>query len=575
MYTENYTNEGSRPTREVKAHQFQVKDVLIEILEEVKSKDDMFVGIVKQSSLMLSKNVLLNGIVTNNKKLIVNFLKDSVLVKFDVLGRTVRTNFLLKPQHRMSLQSLTREILAAFQELQNIPVCLGIFEDHWVSTCQHYNLKNRYKGNKTMFHIDHAHILEYPKRVNAVIQQTIRSTASNGGECLTVLPKSGKDVCQLRCEPCKRLLYNCVRKLPRTFVKPNLDTERISPHSFTPLTSLGDEELLRRCQRMGEYIKKLKKTHNRLLKMYENETKRENLMKMPENVFLTSGKLGSLIELALSKNLLNENSVLYALLCDTVTSLIKAEVESKKSGELGKKNRPQGMRFHPVVLKWCAELAGKCGQGGYNLIREIIPIPSLTTVNSYRQSQKSYEAVSEENLKVFSQELTRRNCKGLGGIHWDEIYIKKGIKVCARTNQLVGFEDLYIPESIMEVIHPEEKEPKQIITDETLQQNIGNEWSSDDESTSSKSDSELSNVSCKPVAKTILQFFWSSVEGDFTWPVASFPVNKLNAKTIGHCVWNTIRILSELQFGMQRWRKETSSLIWSVRWSHTQFSIFQ
>lgn len=96
-------------------------------------------------------------------------------------------------------------------------------------------------------------------------------------------------------------------------------------------------------------------------------------MKLPENLFLTSGKLGSLIELALSKNLLNENSVLYALLCDTVTSLIKAEVESKKSGELGKKNRPQGMRFHPVVLKWCAELAGKCGQGGYNLIREIIP----------------------------------------------------------------------------------------------------------------------------------------------------------------------------------------------------------
>lgn len=127
--------------------------------------------------------------------------------------------------------------------------------------------------------------------------------------------------------------------------------------------------------------------------------------------------------------------------------------------------------------------------------------------------------------------------------------------MCARTNQLVGFEDQNIPESIVEVIHPEEKETKQIITDETLQQNIGNEWSSDDESTSSDSDSELSNVSCKPVAKTILQFFWSSVEGDFTWPVASFPVNNLNAKTIGHCVWNTIRILSELQFGKDGGKK--------------------
>ena len=73
------------------------------------------------------------------------FLKDSVLLKYDVIDRTVKTQYLLKPQHKMSMQSLTKEILVAFKELQDLSICLGIFEHHWVSACQHYNLNNVYK----------------------------------------------------------------------------------------------------------------------------------------------------------------------------------------------------------------------------------------------------------------------------------------------------------------------------------------------------------------------------------------------------------------------------------------------
>ena len=56
-----------------------------------------------------------------------------------------------------------------------------------------------------------------------------------------------------------------------------------------------------------------------------------------------------------------------------------------------------------------------------------------------------------------------RKCKAIGGIHWDEIYIKKDIKVCARTNQLVGYEDLEIPENILEVINMDKKSPKKLM----------------------------------------------------------------------------------------------------------------
>lgn len=43
------------------------------------------------------------------------------------------------------------------------------------------------------------------------------------------------------------------------------------------------------------------------------------------------------------------------------------------------------------------------------------------------------------------QEMERRGCKGIGGIHWDEMIIQEGIVVCKRTGELVGFESLDIP----------------------------------------------------------------------------------------------------------------------------------
>ena len=59
-----------------------------------------------------------------------------------------------------------------------------------------------------------------------------------------------------------------------------------------------------------------------------HEKRKENLIPVPENVNLTTLKLSSLVDIALSKQSLDENSVLSALLCDTVTSLIKSEMEN-------------------------------------------------------------------------------------------------------------------------------------------------------------------------------------------------------------------------------------------------------
>ena len=59
------------------------------------------------------------------------------------------------------------------------------------------------------------------------------------------------------------------------------------------------------------------------------------------------------------------------------------------------------MRFYPVVLKWCVELANRCGKGGSELIRDVLPTPYISTVNAYRQSHKSYETISRVGSCLF------------------------------------------------------------------------------------------------------------------------------------------------------------------------------
>lgn len=228
-----------------------------------------------------------------------------------------------------------------------------------------------------MFYIDdQAHTLYHPKNRMPTINRTIWSTIFNGSKCQFVLSASLTRNTQVRCEPCKQLLRQCIRKLSHTNnLYPSL-------HSTTKLASLDQQQLTFRCQKMAEYIKQLRKTNSRLQMRLNQEKRKENLIQLPKNVNLTALKLGSLVEIALSKQCLDENSVLYALLCDTVTSLIKSETE-KKNSEAAQKGHPKGMRFHPVVLKWCVELANRCGKGGYELIQDVLPIPCISTVNAY------------------------------------------------------------------------------------------------------------------------------------------------------------------------------------------------
>ena len=106
---------------------------------------------------------------------------------------------------------------------------------------------------------------------------------------------------------------------------------------------------------------------------------------------------------------------------------------------------PNGMRYSQAVVKWCVSIANKVHRRGYESLRDVLPLPCWTTLQSYRMNMNSSDPISEENIMEFKKLMELSGCRGIGGIHWDEIYVKKGLYICKRTNELIGFEDLNLP----------------------------------------------------------------------------------------------------------------------------------
>ena len=146
-----------------------------------------------------------------------------------------------------------------------------------------------------------------------------------------------------------------------------------------------------------------------------------------------STKLGKLVDTAVKEKWLNENSILYLLIMDALIGLKRQEKQFLKSdGKLTrgkKKPRAKRRRYHPLVIKWCCSLATKCREKGYESIRNILPLPHWQTVKQYRQTTFSSDPINKENLRRTVQEMERRNCKGIGGIHWDEMMIQENRRI--------------------------------------------------------------------------------------------------------------------------------------------------
>lgn len=120
----------------------------------------------------------------------------------------------------------------------------------------------------------------------------------------------------------------------------------------------------------------------------------------------------------------------------------------------------------------------KAKEQGYKVVRRILPIPSWATIKQYGQAKSTASPISQDNLTLMVQEMTRKGCKSIGGIHWDEMAIKEGILLCKRTGELVGFEDLNISPELT-----------------TEPENLNDNEDDDSDSFSESSDSQFSSAS--------------------------------------------------------------------------------
>ena len=127
-----------------------------------------------------------------------------------------------------------------------------------------------------------------------------------------------------RCQSCHILLQNT-----NIFHEKQKSSVKCKSNSRTPISKLSFGELVERYRD----LRKTCKYWNSRTRCYMKKKK----IKVPLNFKISSTHLGQLIDAAVEENILNQNSVLYMLLMDTVIGLDKQVKEFEKSnGKLTK-----------------------------------------------------------------------------------------------------------------------------------------------------------------------------------------------------------------------------------------------
>ena len=226
--------------------------------------------------------------------------------------------------------------------IENLAVFPGIYDPALVDMAERKRETNFYFGDAKGANAD------------GEIVKCIRSL-----NCTYKLPVHS----ETRCNKCQDVLRSCFRWK----TKPSSESfeSKTAYDSHTKLSTLSRAELIARAKNLHKVVAQSQKKAKRYYSLYLKE-KQKNV-KAPKNFQPKSSDLAKLMDIAIENHWLVENSVLYALLTDTLTSLKKQEEEFAKQGKLTKnkqKPHPKGMRYNPLVIKWSCMIASKCHKKG-------------------------------------------------------------------------------------------------------------------------------------------------------------------------------------------------------------------
>ena len=255
--------------------------------------------------------------------------------------------------------------------IENLPVCPGIYDPALVDMAER-------KRETNLYFVD-----EKGANVDGEIVKCFWSL-----NCTYKLPVHSKT----RCHKCQDILRSCFRW--KTNPSSESFESKTAYDSHTKLSTLSRAELIARAKNLHKVVAQSQKKAKRYYSLYLKE-KQKNV-KAPKNFQPKSSDLAKLMDVAIENHWLVENSVLFALLTDTLTSLKKQEEEFAKQGKLTKnkqKPHPKGMRYNPLVIKWSCMIASKCHKKGYEVVRSILShlLSKVTHLRGTHQKIKSWK----------------------------------------------------------------------------------------------------------------------------------------------------------------------------------------
>jgi hypothetical protein len=283
-------------------------------------------------------------------------------------------------------------------------VCSGHDRQEVLQSCKEKNLSTLYGSSK--------------QEVAYILGNKIYTN-----DCCLLVPQGIS-----RCDGCKKFgsnlrarasHYNKTSQIPT-------NSEKTKQNSFVPISTLTEAEKAARYKNMGKTLHNLqKKTKKQAKKLSKFDS---------ESVTVDQEKHDVLMKIV------NELSPdFYSKYPVNSPERIFWEQQLKAS----KVKSPNGMRWHPKIIKWCISLFSKSPAAYEQLSKAgFITLPCRSTLKKYINFTTSMPDINPDILELVSQEFDVENApdyKKNVCLVWDEMKIKSGIAVAKNTGKLVGF----------------------------------------------------------------------------------------------------------------------------------------
>lgn len=251
-------------------------------------------------------------------------------------------------------------------------------------------------------------------------QPTVRST-----NCELVLPPSNT---QSRCSNCIRNRAAISRQLSRSVVSVSSHT---TPSSHTNYRFLNRSQL----------VSRLQQTHHQL------RLSVKQVDRLKSKIADAVAQKGIEVDEELHRDLQQVMSTESSRIADSHAPDSFQQLFWQEQHEAAKKANAKGMRWHPMMIRWCIYLWHK-SSGAYDLLREsgCLKLPSQRTLRDYTYYVKAKVGFSSDvdlMLKQAAAEVsTSETLAQFVLMLIDEMHVREDLVYDKHSGELIGFTNL-------------------------------------------------------------------------------------------------------------------------------------